>query len=162
MNKRFRAAAWILATGGVFIAALLTAPLVVAKAIRIDDTGTVVSDPVIGMKWKNLVPGRGANHTVEASTRVDLALNLAAWLNKRARVYMVLAPTADTQVIARWSTQGRLLSGSVRSGERTLVFDGLVSWATLRESIFLYLQTDGRYLTQVQSLDFYFEIEVTP
>ena len=120
----------------IFMAGLFIAQLAIASALRIDDTGTVVADPVVGMKWKNLVPGRGANHTVEASTRVDLALNLAPWLNKRARIYMVLAQAGDTQVLARWSTQGRLLAGSLRSGERALVFDGPVALSNLRESIF--------------------------
>lgn len=133
-----------------------------AAAFRIDETGTVVSDPVINMKWRTHSAGRVLDNTVEATLRVDVRLNLAPWINRQSRIYMVLAPVNSDRVRARWTTQGRLLPGTLSSGERTLVFQGPAAPATLNESLLLTLETDGQRLTQQQTLNFYFEIEVSP
>ncbi|MGH6625351.1 MAG: hypothetical protein ACRECD_02195 [Burkholderiaceae bacterium] len=124
-----------------------------------DDSGTLVSQPVAPMRWKQLVPGRGADHSVEARLRVALRLNLAPWLNKPVRLYMGLTPVHSDPVLAIWRTQGRLLAGSVRSGARTLVYDGIVNTAALEETMELVLTTDGRALVSPQNLHFYFEVD---
>jgi hypothetical protein len=134
----------------------------VAATYRVDEAGTVVSQPVVNMRWRHLVPGRGADNTVEASVRVDVRLNLAPWLNKPARLYMVLAPVNSDRVLVRWSTQGRLLPGSLYSGDRALIFEGTAGPAVLNESLLLTMETDGERLTQLQNLNFHFEIEVSP
>jgi hypothetical protein len=54
------------------------------------------------------------------------------------------------------------LPGTLSSGERTLVFQGPAAPANLAESLLLTLETDGQRLTQQQTLNFYFEIEVSP
>ena len=133
-----------------------------AATFRIDETGTVVNAPVLNMRWHQLVPGRSSDNTVEGTVRVDVRLNLAPWINKPARIYMVLAPASSERVRARWTTQGRLLPGSLYSGERTLVFEGPAGPAVLNESMLLTLETDGQRLVQLQTLNFYFEIEVSP
>ncbi len=130
-----------------------------AASYRVDDTGTVVSQSVVPMRWKQLVPGRGADHSVEASLRVALRLNLARWVNQPVRLYMGLAPVVGEPVYASWRTQGRLLPASVRSGSRVLVFEGVPPAAFLEESLDLGLRTDGRALTSLQSLQFYFEVD---
>lgn len=130
-----------------------------AATVRVDDSGSVVSQGVVPMRWKQLVPGRGADHTVEASLRVALRLNLARWVNQPVRVYMALAPAAGEPIYASWRTQGRLLPGSLRSGTRVLVFDGVTPSPSLEETLDLSLKTDGRALVYPQSLQFYFEVD---
>ncbi|MEP6720626.1 MAG: hypothetical protein ABJA77_04225 [Variovorax sp.] len=142
--------------------AALFSSMAQATTYRVDDTGTVVSQPVTPMKWRQLVPSRGGDNTVEGQLNVALRLNLASWLNRPARIYMLLAPTEGEQLQATWRTQGRLLPGALRSGGRTLVYDGLVRDAFLTETIQLNLVADGRLLARAQSLQFYFEIEVSP
>jgi hypothetical protein len=130
-----------------------------AATTRVDDSGTVVSQGLVQMRWKQLVPGRGADHSVEANVRVALRLNLAQWLNKPVRLYMALAPAMGDPIYARWQTQGRLLPGSLRSGNRTLVFDSTATTPLLEETLELALTTDGRALTSTQALQFYFEVD---
>lgn len=137
-------------------------PQASAATFRIDETGTVVNAAVLNMRWHQLVPGRSSDNTVEGTVRVDVRLNLAPWINKPARIYMVLAPVSGERVKARWTTQGRLLPGSLSSGDRTLVFEGPAGPAVLNESILLTLETDGQRLVQLQTLNFYFEIEMSP
>ena len=133
-----------------------------AAAVRIDESGTVVSDPVVNMKWRTPSGSRVLDNTVEATLRVDVRLNLAPWLNQQARIYMVLDPVNSDRVRARWTSQGRLMPGSLASGERALVFQGPAGPATLVESLLLTLEADGQRLTQQQNLNFHFEIEVSP
>ncbi|MDB5941591.1 MAG: hypothetical protein JWQ13_1157 [Ramlibacter sp.] len=154
-TTRFRAALVCAVLWGLATAAQATSS-------RIDETGTVVSEPVVNMKWRNVAPGRVRENTVEATLRVDVRLNLAPWINQSSRIYMVLAPVTGERVRARWTTQGRLLPGTLYSGERALVYQGPASPATLVESLLLTLETDGERLTQMQTLNFYFEIEVSP
>lgn len=130
-----------------------------AATVRVDDSGTTVSQGVVPMRWKQLVPGRGADHAVEASVKVALRLNLAKWINQPIRLYMGLAPSAGEPIYASWRTQGRLMPGAVRSGARSIIFNGVATAATLEEAIELVLKTDGRALVAPQALQFYFEID---
>lgn len=145
------------AAGLVLWAALAQAPA--AAGVRVDDSGTIVSTPVLQMRWRQLVPGRGADHTVEGHLRVALRLNLAAWVNRQVRIYMLLAPLEPDIVEASWRTQGRLLPGQVRSGSRALVFEGRVGAALLEETLEITLAADGRVLAGTHNLQFTFELE---
>jgi hypothetical protein len=147
---------------GAALLALATAAPAAAATYRVDDTGTYLSQPTTPMRWRQLVPGRAGDHTVEGRVNVALRLNLSPWLNRQARLYMGLAPTEGEQMVATWRTQGRLLPGTVRGGGRTLVFEGVVRESFLQESIVLDLMADGRTVERAQSLQFFFEIEVTP
>ena len=143
---------------------LLTASLLAAKGAaavttRVDDSGTVVSQGVVPMRWKQLVPGRGADNSVEGTLRVALRLNMSRWLNQPVKLYMALAPAAGEPVYATWRTQGRLLPGALRSGGRTLIFEGISNAASLEETIEVTLRTDGRALVSSQALQFYFEVD---
>ncbi len=144
---------------GLLAATLLGGAGVYANTTRVDDSGTVVNQGVVQMRWKQLVPGRGADNTVEAGVRVALRLNLARWLNQPVRLYMALTPAPGEPVYAAWRTQGRLLPGNLRSGGQALIFEGTVNAALLEETLDLSLRTDGRALTTPQNLQFYFEVD---
>jgi hypothetical protein len=143
----------------LWMALLLPVSHASSATFRVDDTGTVVSQGVVPMRWKQLVPGRGADHAVEAALRVALRLNLSRWANQPVRVYIGLAPVIGEPIYASWRTQGRLLPGSLRSGARVLIFEGVSPAASLEETLDLSLRTDGRALTSPQSLQFYFEVD---
>lgn len=162
-SKTLGAGSWrLLAAVLVTLASVAFPESAQAAAVRIDESGTVVSDPVVNMKWRLPSGGRALDNIVEATLRVDVRLNLAPWINKQSRIYMVLAPVNSDRVRARWTTQGRLLPGTLASGERALVYQGPAAPATLVESLLLTLETDGERLTQQQTLNFHFEIEVAP
>jgi hypothetical protein len=131
-----------------------------ASTVRVDDSGTVVNQPVVAMRWRKPVPSRAHDNNVDAELRVALRLNMAPFQNQAVRLYMGLAPVIADPVVATWRTQGRLLPGTVRSGGRTLVFNGVVSSARIEETIDLTLTTDGRNLAAAQTLQFYFEVDL--
>lgn len=131
-----------------------------AATFRVDDTGTRISSALVPMRWRTLVPGRGADNTAEGQAQVALRLNVLPWLNQRGRIYMTLgpAPSGDT-IRASWRTQGRLLPGSVQSGGRTVIYQGALPSPTIEETIELTITADGRGLVSPQALQFSFEIE---
>lgn len=133
-----------------------------AAVFRVDDSGSIVGQAITSMRWRTPVPGRGADNTVEGQVIVALRLDLSRWVHRPARIYMTLAPNANERLIASWLTQGRLLPGSMRGGERALVYEGPIPEAIMQESIVLNLTADGRTLEYPQSLQFNFEIEVSP
>lgn len=146
----------------VLLLAAFAAPAGQAAVFRIDETGTTVSQPVVAMKWRHMVPRPGADNTMQALVRVDVRLNLQPWLNRPARIYLVLAPVSGERLRARWTTQGRLLPGSMASGERALLYDGIAGPAALAEALLLTLEADGDALNRPETLNFHFEIEVAP
>ena len=129
------------------------------QVFRVDDSGTVVVDPVLEMEWQP--PGRtGTTSLVSASTRVSVQLNLASWVGRSGRIYMMLPRTAGPTVRATWTTGGTLLSGTLISGDRALVYAGPVSSPLLRDLIDIELEADGARLAQPEALAFGFEIEI--
>ena len=152
------ALAWSMAMTTLLLAA--TPSIHAASTVRVDDSGTVVNQPVVAMRWRKPVPSRAQDHNVDAEIRVALRLNLAPFLNQTVRLFMGLAPVNGDPVTATWRTQGRLLPGTVRSGGRTLIFNGVVTGARLEETIDIALNTDGRNLATTQTLQFYFEADL--
>ncbi len=129
------------------------------QIFRVDDSGTVVVDPIVEMQWQP--PGRtGTTSLVSASTRVSVQLNLGAWVGNSGRIYMTLPRSAGPTVRATWRTGGTLLPGSLVSGDRTLVYAGPVSTPLLRDLIDIELEADGARLAQPEALAFGFEIEI--
>lgn len=129
------------------------------EAYPVDDSGTVVMDPVLAMQW-NPAGGSGHPGLVAASTRVSAQLNLAEWLGRSGRIYMTLPRTAGPAVRASWTTGGTLLPGAMISGERALVYAGTLSSPLLRDVIEIRLEADGARLERPERLAFGFEIEV--
>lgn len=130
-----------------------------AAVQRVDDSGTVVLDPVLEMQWQE--PGRGSSpDVVSGSTRVSVQLNLAPWLGRSGRIYMTLPRTAGPTVRATWQAGGTLLSGSLISGDRAIVYAGAISSPLMRDVIDIKLEADGARLVQPEVLAFAFEIEV--
>ena len=131
-----------------------------ASTVRVDDSGTIVNQPVVAMRWRKPVPSRAQDNNVDAEVRVALRLNMAPFLNQQVRLFMGLAPVNADPVVASWRTQGRLLPGTVRSGGRTLIFNGIVTGARMEETIDVTLTTDGRNLAGTHTLQFYFEVDL--
>ena len=133
-------------------------PIQSGRTFHVDDTGTFVLDPALEMQWQPI--GRsGASTIVTATTKVSVHLNLAPWVGQSGRIYMVLPRTTGPTVRASWTTGGTLLPGTLISGERALVYSGLVNIVVIRDLLDIKLEADGSRLTQPEALVFSFEIE---
>ncbi|HET9576736.1 MAG TPA: hypothetical protein VFP44_02855 [Usitatibacter sp.] len=127
---------------------------------RVDDTTTLPSEAITTMQWRSLAPTRNASHDVEGTSVITVRLNTAPWLNRVGRIYLALPQQPVGDVTAEWTTQGKLLPGQVRSGNRTLVFAGPIRASLIEDTILLRVATDGRRLGSPQRLEFHFEIDV--
>ena len=131
------------------------------QTFKVDDSGTVVFDPVVSMQWQPSGPARGSQ-IASATTRVSVQLNLAEWVGSSGRIYMSLPQTSGPIVRATWQTGGTLLGGSMISGQRALVFAGSIASPGMRDLFDIRLEVDGSKLFQPEALAFGFEIEVNP
>ena len=132
-----------------------------AATFRVDDSGSIPGEGQTPMRWRSLAPDRGAgSNDVEGNLLVTVRLNLAPWLNRQGRIFLVLPQQPAGQVNAEWSTQGKLIAGRVTSGNRTLVYSGPIRSPLLEDTMLLRVSTDGRRLVGSQRLEFNFEIDI--
>lgn len=127
--------------------------------VRVDDQGTVVARPVTPMQWRQPVPGRQTDATLQGAVEVRVRLNTAPWLGKPVRLYLALAPLPGRRVQASWAGAGLLLPGTLVSGQRALVFTGVMRTPVLTDTLALQLLADGRTWDGTTPLAFHFEAE---
>lgn len=130
-----------------------------AATFAVDDTRSTVQDASLPMQWRSLSPAQG-DHQVQGVTRVQLKLDTRQWVGQVGRIYMTLPAQASSTLQARWRTQGPLVSGQLSSGQRGLVWSGVVPAGLLEDVLTVTIQTDGRHLSSAQLLRFSFEIDV--
>jgi hypothetical protein len=139
--------------------ALVTLP-VSAQAYRVDDTGSQVLGGPLRLKPITPMPRGRLATALFGDTRVLVRLDIAPWKGRRGRIYMTLPQQPGGQVVATWGTQGRLLPGTLRSGERTLVYAGPIDADTLEDTLRLSIQADGNEASPGGQLAFSFEIDL--
>ncbi len=153
-----RAAAPIALMCAAVLATLVSSP-VAAATYRVDDSATLPIESTAVLRWRNLAPTRSREDVLEGTVGIAVRLNLAQWLNQNARLYLVLPEQGTTPVRASWRTQGRLLPGEIRPGQRVLVYSGQISSPALDETLLLRIEADGARLDGLQRLDFHFELD---
>jgi hypothetical protein len=141
------------------LGALLSPPSI-AATFRVDDSASIPNETNVTMRWKSANPNKLTGNTVEGGVLITLRLNVAPWLNKTGRIYMALPQQPIGMVTVAWTTQGRLLPGTLNSGERTIVYAGPIRSATLEDTFVVKVETDGKRLANPQRMQFHFEIDV--
>jgi hypothetical protein len=147
----------------VLMAALLAGyamPVMAATTYVVDDSMSEVLRNTLPMKWDSVVPRRGERATVSGAITVLVRLNLAPWRGRPGRVYMTLPALPSGPVSVTWTTHGALLPGHLQSGERVLVYAGLMPGGLLEDTVQLTIQADGQRLARPEQLHFGFEIDV--
>jgi hypothetical protein len=144
--------------------ALLAAGLALPAAAQtypVDDSASqVVQAGQVRMRWESLVPQRGQRPTIQGQVTVLVRLDVSPWLGRNGRIYQKLAPVPSGPVTVRWSATGPLLPGTVRDGERTLVYSGPLSTPRIDDTFQMVIQADGERVQRPQDLQFSFEIEL--
>jgi hypothetical protein len=131
-----------------------------AATYRVDDSATMPRESSAAMKWSRPQGANAEFNDIEGSTTVQVRLNLAPWLKRNGRVFLVLPEQPGAPVNVSWTTQGRLLPGQLISGQRALVLAGPINVERLDETMVLRIRTDGTRMTAAQRLNFHFEIDV--
>jgi len=131
-----------------------------AATFPVDDSTSLPGVAQTKMQWRSLGPNRVAGDFVDGATVVTLRLNTARWINRVGQIYMVLPSQPIGLVNVNWTTQGKLLPGTLVSGSRALIYAGLIRAPTIEDTIEVHVHTDGKRLTSAQRLQFNFEIDV--
>lgn len=141
--------------------ALAGLPAAEAATYVVDDSSTLPFETQIPGRWRNtLGPNRQMSNEIEGSATVNVRLDLAPWQSRNGRIYLALPQQPIGVVDVEWATQGRLLPGQLRSGERTLVYAGPIRTSYLEDTLVVRVVADGRRVVSTQRLQFHFEIDV--
>ncbi len=124
-----------------------------ANPHRLDDTGTHTVPPHVQMQWRERADG------MHAQVRVRVRLDTRPWIGRSGRIHLVLDRDETSTLEARWTSQGPLQGGVLRSGERALVWAGTVSTATLEDQFLMHLSTGTDWRGHVRRLNFRFEFD---
>lgn len=148
-------------TALVMCAALTGAIPSAAATFVVDDGASAPQESTALLRWRRLAPSRANDsNTLEGAMAVVVRLNLAPWMNRNGRVFLALPEQGTAPVRVSWTTQGRLLPGSITPGNRVLVYAGPITTAVLEETLTLQIEADGSRLPNMQRLKFHFEIDV--
>ena len=141
------------------LAATATASHAAAATYRVDDSASLPAESTALLRWRQPAPSRATDAVLEGGTTVTVRLNLAPWLDRQARLYLVLPQQGSALVKARWRTQGRLLPGEITPGQRVIVYQGPITTPFLEETLAISFEADGNRLPGQQRLEFHFEID---
>ncbi len=131
-----------------------------SKTVQIDDSGTQALEPAVSLRWKTPTPARtrGGNLMTGTST-LRVRMNVAPWLHRAGRIYLNLPAQAPGPIAISWLTQGRLLPGQMRSGNRVLVYSGLIATPFMEDVLTLQFSIDGTLVQRTFPVTFHFEID---
>jgi len=133
-----------------------------ARTTTIDDSASQSLDPAVTLRWQTPAPGRRgprADDALVGAARVRVHLDLAPWLHRSGRIFLHLPAQPPGPIDMAWSTQGRLGSGQLRSGNRMLVFAGPIESPVLEELFYFQFSIDGRLLEGAAPVTYYFEMD---
>ena len=131
-----------------------------AATYIVDDTSTIPYESNAASRWRQSGSGRQLGNDIEAGATVTVRLNVRPWLNRNGRIYLALPQQPIGVVDVAWATQGRLLPGALRSGERTLVYAGPIRTPVIEDNFVVKVVADGRRVALTQRLQFHFEIDI--
>ena len=159
MPQRRRASAVCLA----LLLGALTAVQSTATTWRtypVDDSLSHTEPPSAALRWRAPLPTPGTAPMLDAFLNVRIVLNLAPWVGKSARIYMIMPPVPQSSLSVEWVGSGTLQGGRLSGGQRQLVFQGVVAGQRLVDTLKLRASVDARDTAPLPPVNFRFEIEV--
>jgi hypothetical protein len=131
-----------------------------ANSIIIDDSGTQALEPAVSMRWKTATPARSmADNVMTGTTTVRVRLNVMPWLRHSGRIYLSLPAQQPGPIRLSWLTQGHFQPGQVQSGNRVLVYSGLITTPFMEDTLTLNFVVDGALMRRAVPITYHFEMD---
>lgn len=130
-----------------------------ANPYRLDDSLSHTVPPDVKMQWLPMERGQANSPGMEAWVIVNIRIDTQDWVGRSGRIYMVLPRDEASAIEAVWTTKGRMLSGRLVAGERTLVYAGTLRSATLEDQLQMRLRSDPDWQGNSRRLNFHFEFD---
>ena len=142
--------------------ALWSPPVLAAgwATFAVDDSMSYTQASAARLRWRDSLPSRNAVDLLDATMDVRIVLNVTPWVGQPARIYMVMPTLVQSSLTVHWTTAGLLSPGRLTSGQRQLVFQGVVPGARIEDTLRVVAVTDARDAATPQRVNFTFEIEV--
>jgi hypothetical protein len=145
---------------GAWSAVVWAAPASAARAIILDDSGTEALDSVVALHWKSIAPSRSANGNLMVGTATfRVRINVAPWLKRNARIYLMLPLQEPGPLSVSWTTHGKLLPGQLQSGSRTLVYSGAITRPFLEDEVTFQFNVNGAQVARPFPVNFQFVMD---
>jgi hypothetical protein len=125
----------------------------------IDDSATLPYNAALAMHWQQLSPRGAVNDLMVGTLQLRVRLNVAPWLRRRGRIYMVLPAQQPGAMSVSWTTHGRLLPGQLTPGTRSLVYAGPIAAPFLEDDVELTITVSGRRMLKNYPVNFRFEMD---
>jgi hypothetical protein len=139
---------------------ILCCPALNAKTIVLDDSGTQALEPAVALHWKSVAPSRAAGgNLMSGNSTFRVRVNVAPWLKRNARIYLLLPLQQPGPVTVSWTTQGKLLPGQLQSGSRVLVYSGPITRPYLEDEVTFQFNVDGALIKRAFPVNFQFVMD---
>lgn len=131
-----------------------------AKSSLIDDSGSQALEPAVSLRWQSAKPSRsGGNNLMVGTTTIRVRINVLPWFRRSGRIYLVLPAQQPGPVSASWVTQGRFMSGQIRSGNRVMVYAGPITSPFMEDVFKFQFSVDGALVQRAFPLTYRFEMD---
>lgn len=141
-----------------------------APPIRLDDSLSPRQRVEIVPRWvteSGRLSDEQLNALVAEVRQFEVRLNTAPYVGKQAEIYLrlpvaIIGLQSPAGLRLEWRTRGFFAPGSVRPGDRLLLFRGRISQPVMGDTFDFVLQFDGRYIQRGLQFDPIYEIEILP
>ncbi|MBL4850861.1 MAG: hypothetical protein JKY90_01065 [Gammaproteobacteria bacterium] len=157
---------------------MLTLPAFAQQRIVLDDSLSPQQTYSLDLKWSP----QDINQAISAMLNgqpsalppltgrlpnVDIRLNTRDFIGQAGRIFLSLPITesgthSPSNIQLSWRTRGNFLSGSVRPGQSTLVFDGIIDQAITSDVFDFILSIENGDVPDNFTLEPDYEIEIIP
>ena len=161
-GKPARCRVTLLALMAAAVPALWSPPVLAAgwATFAVDDSMSYAQASAAQLRWRDALPSRNAADLLDATMDVRIVLNVTPWVGQPARIFMVMPTLVQSSLTVHWTTAGLLSPGRLASGQRQLVFQGVVPGARIEDTLRVFAVADARDAATPQRVNFTFEIEV--
>jgi hypothetical protein len=141
-----------------------------ALAARLDDSLSPRRQVDLELQWKyqgntDSLSDAEFNAVTAQARNLDTRLDTSAYVGSEARIFLELPILVrglgnPSSLLLSWTTGGLFNAGRVTPGNRTLIYEGSITQAVMRDTITFTFELDARYLHQPLRLEPVYEIEI--
>jgi hypothetical protein len=154
--------------GALGLLVALVAPA--SAATRLDDSLSPRQRVEIAPRWvservQGPVSDDQLNALVAEVLQLEVRLDTAKYVGQQAEIYLrlpvaIVGLQSPAGLRLEWRTRGFFAPGSVRPGDRLLLFRGSITQPVMGDTFDFVLHFDGRYIQRGLQFDPIYEIEI--
>jgi len=142
-----------------------------AQGAKLDDSQSPQQRTPLNLRWADLGGAAGNVQQFHALTgelkAYEVRLNTGFYLGKNVQIHFslprnIVGLRSPSAMRVEWTAAGKFAAGSVRPGDRALLFQGKIYESKITEFFDFTVRIDSRYLGRGFQFEPIFEIEILP